>query len=162
MAFSRMQPEGVARVDVRDLTARAVALRQHAIGRAGLTVAHQASAGDLSVTGHAGHLLQAMLNLIENAEQALLGAKGGVIQVEVTGIGDAVVIRVQDNGPGIAASVRDRIFEPFVSSRPKTDTPGLGLPVAGLIAHAHGGSLTLEPSAQGATFVLRLPRLIQG
>lgn len=161
MAFSRMQPDGVGRVDVRELTSRAVALRQHAIGRAGLTVTYQAQAGDLLVTGHAGHLLQAFLNLIENAEHALIGAKGGLILVEVSASDETIAIRVRDNGPGIHASVRDRIFEPFVSSRPKTDTPGLGLPVAGLIAHAHGGSLTLEPSAEGATFLMRLPRMVQ-
>lgn len=158
MAFSRLQPEGVGRVDVRELTARAVALRQHAIGRAGLTVTHHAQAGDLLATGHSGHLLQAFLNLIENAEQALLGTKGGQIVVDVTATDDTISVSVRDNGPGIHASVRDRLFEPFVSSRPKTETPGLGLPVAGLIAHAHGGSLTLEPSTEGATFLFRLPR----
>lgn len=161
MAFSRMQPDGVGRVDVRELTARAVALRQHAIGRAGLTVGHRTSPGDLFVSGHAGHLLQATLNLIENAEQALHGIKGGSIEVDVSVDGGTLVIRVRDNGPGIHASVRDRIFEPFVSSRPKTETPGLGLPVAGLIAHAHGGTLALEPSETGASFVMRLPRLVQ-
>jgi signal transduction histidine kinase len=158
MAFARMQPDAVGRVDVRELTARAVALRQHAVGRAGLAIQHQVQEGDMVVTGHAGHLLQAVLNLIENAEHALAATRSGQIAVSVARTDDAVLIRVQDDGPGIPPDLRDRVFEPFVSSRPKSDTPGLGLPVAALIAQAHGGSLTLEPTPAGASFLLRLPR----
>ncbi len=104
------------------------------------------------------HLLQAVLNLIQNAEQALASRRGGRIGVEVVDDGAHVVLRVSDDGPGVPAADADAIFQPFVTSRPRPESTGLGLSVARAIAEAHGGSLQLEPLPQGAVFTLRLPR----
>jgi len=135
-----------------------VELRRYSIGRADLTVQLVVPPEPRFVTGQRLHLLQVALNLIQNAEQALAPRRSGCIRVEVAGEGDHVVLRVSDDGPGVPAADADRVFQPFVTSRPRPESTGLGLPVSREIAEAHRGSLELEPSVSGASFRLRLPK----
>jgi signal transduction histidine kinase len=158
VALSRAQPEGSYHVDLRDVATRAVELRQYSIGRADLAVQLRVPPTPQRVHGQLLHLLQAALNLIQNAEQALAPRRAGLIRVEVVEEGDDVVLRVADDGPGVPAADTERIFEPFVTSQPRPESTGLGLPVAREIAIAHRGSLDLETVSQGASFRLRLPK----
>ena len=158
MAFSRQKTDVAGRVNMRDLTGRAVGLRTFAIGRARLTIVYEPStSGVVDVQGFASLLLQAVLNLIVNAEQALASQPGGTIRVELELPAGWVVVRVSDNGPGIDPTVADRLFEPFVTTRSREESSGLGLAVARQIAEQHGGTLTLESADTGACFSLRLP-----
>jgi signal transduction histidine kinase len=70
-----------------------------------------------------------------------------------------VEIRVADNGGGIALEARDRVFEPFYTTKPAGSGTGLGLSMSyDIIVHGHGGTLAVEGEAgQGATFVVTLP-----
>jgi two-component system C4-dicarboxylate transport sensor histidine kinase DctB len=158
-ALSRSAAEASAPVDLRDVVSRATALRRHSIGRAGLTIAVEPGDVPLMVVGNGPQLLQVLVNLIDNAEQALTGRPGGHIVVRAgqeQGVASAIV---EDNGPGVPAHLAADVFAPFVTSRPRPDSMGLGLPVAKVIAEAHGGSLSVEPREHGAAFVLRLPLL---
>jgi signal transduction histidine kinase len=98
-------------------------------------------------------LQQILYNLLFNALEAQ--PDGGAVRVEVRA-GDALEITVADDGPGLAAEVRDRVFEPFVSTK---DTGlGLGLSICRRIADAHGGEIeAANRAAGGAAFVVRLP-----
>jgi signal transduction histidine kinase len=78
--------------------------------------------------------------------------------VEVVDDGDHVVLRVSDDGPGVPAGDAESIFLPFVTSRPRPESTGLGLPGAREIAAAHRGTLELESVAAGASFRLRVPK----
>jgi len=88
-------------------------------------------------------LRRALCNLVENALSHGSRAEGGVEQVE-----DSIFITVDDDGPGIPADQRERVFEPFVrleeSRSRETGGVGLGLAIARSIARAHGGDVTLE------------------
>jgi signal transduction histidine kinase len=101
--------------------------------------------------------MQAVLNLIVNAEQSLAGQQGGTIRIEMELPEGWVVVRVVDNGRGIDEAIADRLFEPFMTTRSRDDSSGLGLCVARQIAEQHGGTLTVEPATAGAAFALRLP-----
>jgi signal transduction histidine kinase len=90
-----------------------------------------------------------VLNGIQNAP------KGGVITISATHSNDRLYLRVSDDGPGIAAEIRDRLFEPFVTGRP--DGTGLGLAIVREIARAHGGDARLVGSKEGAVFEIELP-----
>jgi signal transduction histidine kinase len=159
VALSRAQPDGgTYLVDMCDVATRAVDLRRYSIGRADLTVQLDVPSEPKLVTGHRLHLLQAVLNMIQNAEQALAPRRSGRIHVAVHEEGDQVVLRVSDDGPGVAPSDAERIFQPFVTSMPRPESTGLGLPVAREIAAAHRGSLELEPVTTGASFRLRVPK----
>jgi signal transduction histidine kinase len=147
-----------ARLDLREVVGRAAGLRRYAVGRAGLTLALDVGEAPLVVLGRAPHLLQALVNVIDNAEQALRPAGSGHIEI-VAGLDHAVVqVTVSDDGPGVAPEIAARAFEPFVTTKPRVDSLGLGLFVARGIAEAHGGTLDSVVRPKGAAFVLRLPR----
>ena len=155
--FARARPGLRERLNLRELTAHCVALRMFAVRRAGLTLEHSASTSrSLIVEGSSVELQQLVLNLIINAEQALAGT-GGSIAVHVFDDADAVNVRVSDRGPGIRTDLGEDIFELLVSSRSPAEAAGLGLAAARLIATAHGGTLTREPTDAGASFLLRIP-----
>ena len=159
VALSRSQPDsGTYLVDMCDVATRAVELRRYSIGRADLSVHVDVPPMPQLVTGHRLHLLQAALNMIQNAEQALAPRRSGGIRVEVLEEGDQAVLRVSDDGPGVPSADADRIFQPFYTSRPRPESTGLGLSVAREIAEAHRGSLDLEPVTSGASFRLRVPK----
>ena len=102
-------------------------------------------------------LQQVLLNLLLNAIQAA-GPDGQVtVRLRWESEAGALVVQVQDSGPGVDPTVATRIFEPFYTTKPTGN--GLGLPVSRLLAEQHGGSLCLRPSAPGAgaCFELRLP-----
>jgi two-component system NtrC family sensor kinase len=104
-------------------------------------------------------LQQVVLNLVTNAEQALKARPDGGRITIVTEQRDAqLVVRVADNGPGIAAEHLSRIFNPFFTTKPVGEGTGLGLSISDGIIREHGGRLRAESLAgQGATFVLELP-----
>ena len=99
-----------------------------------------------------------LLNLMRNAVEALARAKtpGARILVEGRRSGDAVVITVSDNGPGVPDRARDRLFSAFQASE-RTGGTGLGLPVAEELVRLHGGTLVLDGRSSGATFRITLP-----
>jgi signal transduction histidine kinase len=119
--------------------------------------------GEQPLCADAGKLRQVLLNLIQNALQAMQGAPvGGEVCVRVApgpaaGGGPTVDFHVTDSGPGFGPEVAAKLFIPFFTTRP--DGSGLGLAVSRRIAEAHGGELFAEsiPGA-GARFTLRLPR----
>jgi signal transduction histidine kinase len=160
MAFARQKADTRGRVNMRDLTTRAVGLRTFAIGRARLTIVFDPpKTGVVEVTGHSSLLLQAVLNMIVNAEQSLAGQQGGTIRVAVELPQGWVVVRVSDNGKGVDPAIADRLFEPFATTKSRDESSGLGLYVARQIAELHGGTLTNEAPAAGASFVLKIPSI---
>ena len=80
------------------------------------------------------------------------------IHVATRRVGEEVEVVIADNGPGVPASIAERLFEPFVTTKPSGQGLGLSLSVARDVAESHGGGLDAEPTpGGGATFVLRLP-----
>jgi signal transduction histidine kinase len=109
-----------------------------------------------SVSMRPGELEQVLTNLVVNACQAMTG--GGELSIAVTASRDRARIELQDTGPGIPASRREAVFEPYFTTREESaERSGLGLYVSQDIASRHGGELRLEDSAIGAKFVLELP-----
>ncbi|MFT5051786.1 MAG: two-component system cell cycle sensor histidine kinase/response regulator CckA, partial [Chlamydiales bacterium] len=108
------------------------------------------------VRADASQLRQVVLNLVTNGSQALAG-RAGRVRLTLTNTSREATLAVHDEGPGMDEATRDRVFEPFFST--KTHGRGLGLASALGIVRAHDGSLVCESSpGQGTTFTLRLPR----
>lgn len=101
---------------------------------------------------------QVMVNLVKNALDAIAetGRSDGQIDIQV-GIDDTwAQVTVTDNGPGVPAEARRKLFDSFLTTKPKG--VGLGLSICKSIASAHGGTLRHEqPAAGGSRFVLSLP-----
>jgi signal transduction histidine kinase len=73
---------------------------------------------------------------------------------------DHVQITVSDNGPGIPEEIRDKIFQPFFTTKPTGEGTGLGLSLAYDIVKAHGGELSVKSDAsEGVSFIIQLPSL---
>src|SRR5271157_1729837 len=101
-------------------------------------------------------LERALLNLLLNACEAV-PPESGKIDIGLRRNGESLEIRIQDNGPGIAEAVRDRLFEPFVSHGKENGT-GMGLTVVQKILQDHGGDVVVEQtSTSGTTFCLTIP-----
>jgi signal transduction histidine kinase len=112
--------------------------------------------GQLSGWFDARKLERALYNLLLNACEAAPGAEGKV-EVTAAEIAGSITIAVADNGPGIAESIRERLFHPFVSYGKENGT-GLGLAVVQKIVQDHGGRITVERTAQARTvFKIVLP-----
>ncbi|HYW30858.1 MAG TPA: ATP-binding protein [Gemmatimonas sp.] len=106
-------------------------------------------------------LRQVLLNLLSNAIK--FTARGGWVELACEAAGDRVLLRVRDNGIGIAAEELQRVFEPFVqvnSSLTRTNEgAGLGLSISRDLARGMGGDLTVDSElGTGSTFTLVLPR----
>jgi signal transduction histidine kinase len=105
-------------------------------------------------------LERALYNLILNACEAAPGV-GGTVEVTAAEVAGSITISVADNGPGIAESIRERLFHPFVSYGKENGT-GLGLAVVLKIVQDHGGEIVVERTAQGRTvFRIVLPGRLQ-
>lgn len=111
---------------------------------------------DLRVMADTIRLEQVLVNLLQNALEALDGVVAPTIRLSVALNAETVLLSVIDNGPGIDPSVQGQLFTPFVTSRPSG--LGLGLVIASDIMADMGGSLRLLPSEVGAHFQLSLKR----
>jgi signal transduction histidine kinase len=105
-----------------------------------------------------GQLHQVMLNLIANAIEAMPG--GGTLRVAARAGDHDVEVSMTDTGPGVDAADREKVFEPFFTTRGDTGGTGLGLAVAREIVMKDGGTIRVEDGdGGGARFVVSLPRL---
>jgi len=111
----------------------------------------------LTVMGNPGHIQQIVMNLVQNAMDALKDHPAPHITVSITKVKDMATLSVTDNGPGVEADAAASIFDPFFTTKAVGEGTGLGLSICHKIAEEHGGSLSLDPSETGARFVLRLP-----
>lgn len=112
------------------------------------------------VRGDEGRLVQALVNLLTNAAQAVNEREGGEKRVTLGTHTDAegrAVVSVRDTGPGISEENRARILEPFFTTKPVGSGTGLGLSVTHDIVRAHEGELVIESSSEGAEFRMCFP-----
>jgi two-component system sensor histidine kinase ChvG len=116
-------------------------------------------AGTATMMGDDSGLARMLDNLVDNAIS--FSPPGGLVEISACGLGDEVVIEVQDEGPGVPAEAREAIFNRFHSIRPEEDFgrhSGLGLAIAKAIVEGHDGKIEIEDRQDGRTgarFVLR-------
>lgn len=91
--------------------------------------------------------------LVENSVQA--GAAALVMRAERAS--DSITVTVADDGPGIAAADRERVFEPFFTGRRDAGGAGMGLAIVRSLLAANGGTVAVQPSTAGAVFVISVP-----
>jgi len=116
------------------------------------------------VRGNPGLITQIFVNLLLNASQAIEASKhGSTVDIVIETLDDFVQVSVIDDGPGIPPPLLDKIFEPFLTTKPAGKGTGLGLSISREIAHRHGGTLQARSElGVGTTFELCLPLQPEG
>jgi signal transduction histidine kinase len=140
--------------DVSATLKEALALLRPQAASQGVTIDDDSDTHQSESTGDAEAVRGAFVNVVLNAIEAM--PSGGTVRVTSrNGSNDAVEIRIADEGPGIPASVRDKVFAPFYTT--KEGGTGLGLSLALQTIRAHGGSLTFADPGRGTEVVITLP-----
>jgi len=112
-------------------------------------------------------MTRVFLNLFSNAfyaatRRARIADAGFVptLKVITRGTGETVEIRVRDNGIGISAEIRDKLFQPFFTTKPTGEGTGLGLSITyDIVTQQHGGSIAVDSKfGEYSEFTMRLPR----
>lgn len=159
LAFARQQPARKSPVDINVMLAQAIDMRRYALQLDNVALDLALFPGLPPVQADATQLQQVLLNMLGNAEQALRGWAGDRrLSVRTARFGGQVTITIHDTGPGIDPHDRDRIFDPFFSTRGVGQGTGLGLSVAEGIVREHGGRIHVDSTpGAGATFIIELP-----
>ena len=158
VTYTRELGQETGVVNLSALADQAMALRRYNLGRAGITAASDLPTGPVTITADGRAVLQVLLNLILNAEEALANQPQRQLRIGVGRDNGAVRIAVSDTGHGVPEALRERIFEPFFTTRTSERAVGLGLPVARALARQSGGTLTLHDAGPGTTtFVVTWP-----
>lgn len=146
----------IAPVDLREYFAAISAFHEPAFSLAGIRCTF---AGTEVTAGIDRHRFRRVIdNLLNNAREAL--RPGNTVSVNWQYAKERLVVQVTDDGPGIPADIRDRLFEPFVTSNKEGGT-GLGLAISRKIIEDHGGTIAVQSSAEtGTTFSISLPATV--
>ncbi|AKU23945.1 ATP-binding protein [Massilia sp. MB5] len=153
--------EARRRFELQEYIGEVVASLQPKLKKSHINVSIECPA-DIVLDSYPGALAQVITNLTLNCvEHAFDPQMEGLIQIRVRLDGDIIEMAVNDNGKGIAPDMLDRVFDPFVTTRRGQGGTGLGLNIVfNLIAKQFGGTITVSSTlGQGASFVLRIPRI---
>jgi PAS domain S-box-containing protein len=159
LAMARAREPRRGPVSLCDVTIGALDLAGYGLRSADVQVTMDVACALPEVQGDADQLHQVVVNLIVNAQQALLG-RAAPRRLDVRGwaANGEAVLEIADNGPGMAAEVAKRAFEPFFTTKPQGVGTGVGLAVCHGIIAAHGGRIELDTApGAGARFRLHLP-----
>ena len=161
LTFSRKHHTTRGMVDLNQVVRETLALRTYDQRVSNVTTIDALATGLPQVFADAHQLKQVLLNLLINAEQAMLSASGRgtlIVRTWHEAADGYVILEINDDGPGIPDDVRPRIFDPFFTTKSAGTGTGLGLTVASRIVEDHGGELRMESTpGQGASFYVRLP-----
>ena len=158
--FARENKPERTRVDLNEIVERTLALRSYELKVENIVVECELSRDLPETVGDPYQLQQVALNLLVNAEQALLLGPGrGQVWIRTHRLErDKISLEVSDDGPGIPLDIASRIFDPFFTTKPSGIGTGLGLSIVYGIVQQHGGEVTFEsrPGA-GTKFLVELP-----
>ena len=161
LTFARKRQSTRAMVDLNHVVRETLALRSYEQRITNITIVDALSPGLPQVFADAHQVQQVLLNLIINAEHAMLTANGRgklVVRSWHDIERESVVIEINDDGPGIAEELQPKIFDPFFTTKEVGKGTGLGLTVAYAIVQEHGGRIRLASNTgSGASFYVELP-----
>jgi|GEM_PF-2165347 len=159
LAFGRPYKLQRAPVNINDALASALQLRSYELKAGNIQVVTRLQPDLPRIIGDGNQLQQVFINIIINAEHAMLAANGkGVLVIATAKAGERVSISFADDGPGMTPDVIAKIFDPFFTTKEPGKGTGLGLSISHTIIKAHGGDISaISSPGKGATFLITLP-----
>lgn len=161
LAMARQKRPEREPVDLNAVANAAYDLAEYGLRNDGIAAARDLAPALPNISADSDQLHQIIINLIVNAQQALVEAgvpdRALIVRTAIGSDPGTVILDVADNGPGIPEEARRRIFEPFFTTKPQGQGTGVGLSFSQGLAEAHGGKLELVPTPRGACFRLTLP-----
>jgi len=158
LTFARPRPQELMPIDLNQLVQEVVDLVSYRLRSANISVQLQLRDPLPSVMGDPAQLQQVLLNLINNAHDAMANQGEGQLTIRTDTDGAAVTLIVEDTGPGIPAEHMPHIFDPFFTTKPIGKGTGLGLAITYGIVAGHGGRIRAENRPEGgARFIVELP-----
>jgi two-component system, NtrC family, sensor kinase len=156
LKLARNQEVEARPIDVQEMVGECFDLLRDRMEANGIQAEINHAGGPAIASGSDGELQQVFTNLLQNGIEAM--PHGGMLRVETRTTDPWIEVRIDDSGPGISPQVRERVFEPFYSTKQRTGGSGLGLSISHEIIRRHGGELALEdrPDGPGCRFVVRL------
>ena len=150
--YARTPAPNLQPLDLNALVREVLGLYEHT----GALVRPTLQAGLPRVTGDPTQLRQVIHNLLQNAQDALAGSAGPRIEVETERAGNFACLRISDNGCGFPEAIMTRVFEPYVTTKPRGT--GLGLAIVKKIIDEHNGAVSVENlPGRGASVSITLP-----
>jgi two-component system C4-dicarboxylate transport sensor histidine kinase DctB len=156
-AFSRKGNRETGPISLKDSLNSAILLNQSRLRENRVKLVREPFDPKLQVIGGRIRLEQVLVNLLQNAFEALEGSARPQIRISVVVEDDWVLVRIVDNGPGLPPDVANALFTPFTTT--KENGLGLGLVIAHDIVRDLGGELNVESSKSGATFTVKLKKV---
>jgi PAS domain S-box-containing protein len=158
LRLSRRSDSTPARVQLNELLRDVAEIRQRVLRPDNVEIRVTLDNGAPPALGLAQELQQVLINLVTNAEHAVLGRQPAIIALATEAREGWVQFSVEDSGPGVPESVRHRIFDPFFTTKGPDEGTGLGLTISQRVVTEVGGKIWLEDSKLGgARFVVELP-----
>lgn len=159
MDLARPREETRGPCDLKAVIARTLGLLRYDKGFRGIEIVREVPEDLPVIEADGDRIQQVLMNLLLNARDALRGQRDARITIAAADPGERLSITVTDNGPGIPAEVRARIFEPFYTTKAHGSGTGLGLAVCRDIIREHDGLITIDSApGRGAAITLSLPR----
>jgi two-component system NtrC family sensor kinase len=159
LTFTREQVTEKVLVDINSIIQWVLQLRSYEHRAKNIEVDTRFASDLPKVMGNAVQMQQVFINIVINAEQAMVGAHGrGKLTIATERVGDTVRASITDDGPGISPDNMKKLFTPFFTTREVGKGTGLGLSICHGIVTEHGGKLYADSKiGKGATFVVELP-----
>ncbi len=159
LTFARRNRPGKEHVDVNSILASTVEIRSYEMRTNNVEVITELAPELPRTMANVGQLQQVFLNIIINAEKAMVEAhKGGRLFIKTRKVNRKIRVSISDDGPGIARDNIGKIFDPFFTTKGEDGGTGLGLSISYGIIKEHGGKIHAESTpGSGATFFIDLP-----
>jgi signal transduction histidine kinase len=156
LKFARQAKPEMKQRDMRESIEAAIRLTEYLARKGNVQVVKDVPARSVMAYYDAGQIEQVLINLIQNAIQAM--PQGGTLRINLSQAPGALAVAVEDTGTGIAAENLGRIFDPFFTTKKEGEGTGLGLSVSYGIISRHGGKIGVESKVgKGTTFTILMP-----